>query len=555
MSNMYQYVDETGNIINVEYNRNLKLSNDQVMDKIENAFRLFNHSVNIERLEDYKEIYKVDYSNLDTTDTVLVCAKGTTPGGRSNLKDEQRIQQKAKYINYAYNQMNQGQKVVLLGVYNYNEMTIFCAWRLEPSTANSDDVPISKQIKISCISEAFRNGFAQQKKGKSEYVCAFRSEFIYFYLQNIAWIHQNEARDLPELGNALSVDDEMTNNEDSCIDEYNSEDLVKFETSLNWDGFKLNWIIFGAPGTGKSWTLNNKKDALLLENFNGFERVTFHPDYTYSQFVGAYKPTTNPQGDICYEFVPGPFMRVYVNALKSGRTDNPKPWILIIEEINRARVAGVFCDIFQLLDRNEKGVSEYEIQASEDVKKYLAKELGGNPSNYSKLRIPNNMFLWATMNSADQGVYPMDTAFKRRWEFEYISVDENQESIQCTVNLIKDNPASKINWNKLRKAINNKLLDNCRVNEDKLMGPFFLSRLVIQTNEDGQIIDEEAFRQAFKSKIIMYLFEDAARQYREKLFKKDVCKMYSSLCKEFDKNGMSIFGDDFKSTYYDQQRD
>lgn len=248
-------------------------------------------------------------------------------------------------------------------------------------------------------------------------------------------------------------------------------------------------------------------------------------------------------------------MRTYVKALESGRTDNPKPYLLIIEEINRARVASVFGDIFQLLDRAEDGTSQYEIQASEDVKKYLASKLGGEPSNYPILKIPNNMFLWASMNSADQGVYPMDTAFKRRWNFEYLGIDANQEKINCTVNLVKDDFETNIKWNRLRKAINAKLLDTCRVNEDKLLGPFFLSKKAIKSDKEGHIIDEEAFRKAFKSKVIMYLFEDAARQYRNRLFKADIYKMYSSICDEFDKHGMAIFGDDFKSAYYDQQKD
>lgn len=328
---------------------------------------------------------------------------------------------------------------------------------------------------------------------------------------------------------------------------------IIYRTNIQAD-YPYNRIIFGAPGTGKSWLLNTEKNE-LLKNGGEYERVTFYPDYTYSQFVGTYKPDTDENGVICYRFVPGPFMRIYIKALKNGRTNNPVPYLLIIEEINRARVASVFGDIFQLLDRTEEGFSQYEIQASEDIRKYLAKELGGIPSDYPILKIPNNLFLWATMNSADQGVYPMDTAFKRRWDFEYLSINTNQEKINCTVNLVKGNSETNISWNRLRKAINAKLLDTCRVNEDKLLGPFFLSQKAIKADENGNIVDEEAFRNAFKSKVLMYLFEDAARQYRNRLFKSEISKMYSSICDEFDKHGMSIFGDDFKSTYYDQQRD
>lgn len=102
-----------------------------------------------------------------------------------------------------------------------------------------------------------------------------------------------------------------------------------------------------------------------------------------------------------------------MKALQNSRTDARKPFLIVIEKINRANVATVFSDVFQLLDRGDDEVSEYPIQASEDIKKYLAVELGDNPDDYSEIRIPDNMFIWATMNSADQGVFPMDTAFKR----------------------------------------------------------------------------------------------------------------------------------------------
>ncbi len=218
----------------------------------------------------------------------------------------------------------------------------------------------------------------------------------------------------------------------------------------------------------------------MADTAGTYERVTFHPDYSYSQFVGTYKPVMDTDGkSIKYDFVPGPFMRIYVDALKSGRTEAPQPHLLIIEEINRAKVAALFGDVFQLLDRDDDGVSEYEIQASEDIRRYLASKLGGDPDNYRKIRIPDNMFIWATMNSADQGVYPMDTAFKRRWDFEYLGINENEEKIASIGNIRLSGTDEVLNWNTLRKAINAKMSsDEFRINEDKLMGPFFLSKKI-----------------------------------------------------------------------------
>lgn len=320
--------------------------------------------------------------------------------------------------------------------------------------------------------------------------------------------------------------------------------------------YERNRIVFGAPGTGKSYELKEDCEDLLKDTNGSYERVTFHPDYSYSQFVGTYKPVMGADEKIRYAFVPGPFMRVYVEALKSGRTENPQPHLLLIEEINRAKVAAVFGDVFQLLDRDDDGVSEYEIQASEDIRKYLAKQLGGTPDNYQKIRIPNNMFIWSTMNSADQGVFPMDTAFKRRWNFEYLGINENEEKISGIGKIELAGSDEPIEWNILRRAINAKMSsDQFKINEDKLMGPFFLSKKVIASDENGMIVDTDKFVAAFKSKVIMYLYEDAVKQGKHRFF--DGCdnSKYSSVCDAFDEIGMGIFGSNFKENFYDKQKD
>ena len=280
----------------------------------------------------------------------------------------------------------------------------------------------------------------------------------------------------------------------------------------------LNLIRFGAPGTGKSYEINK---FFKEPGWSSKERVTFHPDYSYANFVGAYKPymkaaNKDEEQKITYAFVPGPFTRVLVNALRDPKGKH----LLVIEEINRANTAAVFGDIIQLLDRGKNGESEYAISPSQDLAKFLREALKQPKKNddawwwltteplaekevegtIRNLKIPSNMYLWATMNSADQGVFPMDTAFKRRWSFEYVGIDAGQGAV-------KGELAGE--WNKLRQAINGQLVKALKVNEDKCMGPFFLS--------EGDL-DKAAFLKVFKSKVLMYLFEDAARQKRSAMF-------------------------------------
>ena len=300
-------------------------------------------------------------------------------------------------------------------------------------------------------------------------------------------------------------------------------------------------IFFGAPGTGKSFSLNREATDLVDNHKERIERVTFHPDYAYANFVGTYKPIMKSKGSeekITYEYVPGPFMRTLVNALR-----NPSvPYVLIVEEINRANVAAVFGDVFQLLDRDDCGNSQYNIAASEDIRNYLNKELG---QEYNEIGIPSNMFIWATMNSADQGVYPMDTAFKRRWDFTYFGINDGEEdlsenAVDKKFTLGSNRYACTVSWNDLRKAINNELLGTqYNINEDKLMGPFFMS--------NSALVTEDKFKDVFKNKVLMYLFEDVVKQKRRVFFEK--CSSdgkgisYSDICHEFNQKGIEIFPD------------
>ena len=397
-------------------------------------------------------------------------------------------------------------------------------------------------------------------------------ETIFANLGYVEWLYVNERKniayvgeDTHEYGTLKHMDEDREQEYQRMMEEpkpYNplldpdeiqgnaSEEIIKYHTGFI-SGFERNRILFGAPGTGKSYTLNKEKDVLLnLDSATNYERVTFHPDYSYANFVGTYKPVPYKDEDgrdsITYKYVPGPFMRVYVKAILNGRTENVKPYLLIIEEINRANVAAVFGDIFQLLDRDENGVSEYPIQTSEDMKKYLADELDGDPSEFEKICIPDNMFIWATMNSADQGVFPMDTAFKRRWDFTYLGIDDSENDLVGKYVVLGKENRQKVEWNKLRKAIN-AFLAKQKINEDKQLGPYFIARSIVVPKEND-MIDSEKFGKIFKSKVIMYLFEDAARQKRASLFVGcfENSTRYSEICREFDEKGIGIFNHDIQ---------
>lgn len=300
-----------------------------------------------------------------------------------------------------------------------------------------------------------------------------------------------------------------------------------------------NQIVYGAPGTGKSFKLKLKAEKLFPDEWLR-TRITFHPNYSYRNFVGSYKPmplykdsdktiyssdtnTKNKQHQkepfIEYQFEPGPFLEMFIRAVQ-----NPKyNFVIIIEEINRANTAGVFGDIFQLLDRNENGESEYSITLEPSAQDFLK----ANDIKTSSIKIPSNLYLWATMNSADQGVMPLDSAFKRRWSFEHIGLNENKINVDdLYINLpYLINNDAKLKWNEFRSTINQKLLVE-GIHEDKLIGPFFLNK--------SEIKDDKSV----KNKLLLYLKEDVLR-YKSGLFNEEL-KSFSEISEAFSK-GDNIF--------------
>lgn len=295
--------------------------------------------------------------------------------------------------------------------------------------------------------------------------------------------------------------------------------------------YPFQQIFYGAPGTGKSHTINEEtKDEDVI-------RTTFHPDTDYSTFVGAYKPTTKEvelrdlsghkvvengeivkEDRIVYEFVAQSFLQAYISAWKKYADANeygPQKQYLVIEEINRGNCAQIFGDLFQLLDRNDYGFSDYPIKADADMKRQLQKAFAGlviaqkdkinaiyegkdivsQVLNGDILLLPNNLYIWATMNTSDQSLFPIDSAFKRRWDWTYMPISNAEK------NWIIEVDGSKYDWWQFLEKINEKI-GSITNSEDKKLGYFFCKA------QDGVISAK-----TFVGKVIFYLWNDVFKDY------------------------------------------
>jgi hypothetical protein len=260
----------------------------------------------------------------------------------------------------------------------------------------------------------------------------------------------------------------------------------------------INLIVYGAPGAGKSHYIES------IVNEENTIRTVFHPEYQHSDFVGGLRPSANVDNDVTYSFVPGPF----ITALLNAHENSEQHFTLIIEEINRANAAAVFGDVFQLLDRKFDGRSEYQITPDEALKTYLFKRGYPEPD---RLSIPANLSLLATMNSSDQGVFLLDTAFKRRWQFHYCAVDYSQHSEKTEFNsAVVPYAGNCLSWTNFAVTLND-ALKNLGIEEDRLIGPYFLS--------DKERKDENVCKKSIAGKLLIYLWDDVLRHgLREKIF-------------------------------------
>lgn len=325
--------------------------------------------------------------------------------------------------------------------------------------------------------------------------------------------------------------------------EYLESPETKFEkNSFNYDvtkGYSINKILFGIPGCGKSYHIDHDilgKDKKAKEYCGNYEkeniiRTTFYQDYSNTDFIGQILPkvTKNENGDsvVEYSFNPGPFTLALIQAIK-----NPtKKVALVIEEINRGNAPAIFGDIFQLLDRDDDSVSQYGI-VNVGIIDYLNSldfDVDGEKIKYifNEIKIPGNMDIFATMNTSDQNVYTLDTAFTRRWAKERIPNDfgDNEEIKNKAVPGM-----SEYTWSEFVESINSYIddhLDDLQINEDKKIGAFFVGLTTLDN------VDEFAY------KVLDYLWGDVSKLDHNVIFNN--YKTFESLIKDYKSKGVKVF--------------
>lgn len=315
-------------------------------------------------------------------------------------------------------------------------------------------------------------------------------------------------------------------------DELAEEAISEYTYDVNKAGAQ-NMVVYGTPGCGKSYYVQNT----ILKNLNISEenrvRTTFYVDYTNTDFVGQVLPKVNTDKSVTYDFNPGPFTIALMKAIEQPEQNVA----LIIEELNRGNAPSIFGDIFQLLDRDKKGKSEYKI-VNVNIQDYLNKVFE-NKYCFNEIRIPGNLYIIATMNTSDQNVFTLDTAFKRRWQFEKL------KNIFTEEHKYKDYlvpGTSNITWQQLVEALNNIIIDHASTlaSEDKQIGVYFITDDMLCA--PGTVATEQQKRK-FAYKLLEYIWDDVAKFNRTDWFGTDI-KTLDQLIDEYLVRGEKVFLDD-----------
>ena len=375
----------------------------------------------------------------------------------------------------------------------------------------------------------------------------------------------------------INVDDES-----SLVSVNNDVD----DNAINYEEIRkttgCNVLLYGVPGSGKSWTIEHE----YCKSGTNVERLVFHPDYTYSDFIGQILPAVADNGQVSYKFTPGPF----TNILRESYNNPQKEYILIIEEINRGNAPAIFGEVFQLLDRKVEirdteddgfpiGTSEYGITNTN-----IAEEMYGKDNKNRKVRIPSNLSIIGTMNTSDQNVFTLDTAFQRRWDMRLIENNfDNVDPLFANTEILD----TTISWEKFCTEINNIIIgNNARMtsSEDKRLGAYFVHLRDLKydinmgdlneydllrkkestnslTQDEKMKITEirEALKQnrKFPEKVIKYLWDDAFKFNREIIFETTEYQSLEQIIRVFmyEKgiNRFKIFKDNVRDAFTETQ--
>lgn len=412
---------------------------------------------------------------------------------------------------------------IILGFYVYEHKdslsdTVVVAWPIE----EEKNYPKNPSLRVNMrtdIQVAKNTGYYVDKvTGKN--LVVFRPEFIYHYIENYKNLQYSSA---PAVHPGESTGEDNTTKD-------------RLTTGCNV-------LLYGVPGSGKSWTIEHE----YCKPGTQVERLVFHPDYTYSDFIGQILPAVAEDGQVSYKFTPGPF----TNILRDAYQNPGKEYVLIIEEINRGNAPAIFGEVFQLLDRKVEirdidddgfpvGTSEYGI-----TNMNIAEEMYGKERKTDKVRIPSNLSIIGTMNTSDQNVFTLDTAFQRRWDMRLIENDfENVDPTLANAEILD----TTVTWRNFCVEINRIVVGNsARMTsaEDKRLGAYFVHLRDLKFNDamgdlkeydalrkkesKGTLTPEEktqiavirdAMRQnrKFPEKVIKYLWDDAFKFNREVIF-------------------------------------
>ena len=372
--------------------------------------------------------------------------------------------------------------------------------------------------------------------------------FNWMYIDNeldINWSFSKSLKESSLINNLSKINDtksEKIEEEDLPLEEFNELE--------EWSG--KNIIYYGIPGSGKSYYINH----YVLKNIdeNHYERIVFYPEYTYTDFVGTYKLKKDDETNEPHITpVPGPFTRILTKAVLNSK----QQYVLIIEEMNRGNAEAIFGDIFQMLDRSDDAYKINNYFIIECINAEIDKENNNNTKKIKKLSIdykikmPKNLTILATINTSDQNVFNLDTAFGRRWEYLHVTdnfLTENHIALTDEAQKFENDNIKGFNiqWSEFRNAINNAILDSDNIwnKEDKRLGKFYISGDMLCDKDDSSFLEESyennKIRASFLNKVLRYLWFDVFKSDHSELIDDDNINSFEQLVDKLKKSSDAL---------------